>query len=405
MRRSFYIQTVTLVLVCAAGGCKKRSLEDSTEKGMLTRIATRLDEDLGTKPLPNLVEPEHLADRLAKWDDFRSCTVRTFVARKREADRRKREGEERPMRNATIGEAAVEECAVESAVIKKDPTMCQRLAMDFEGPSGETPLGAIRCWDTRARALGRPEECPVVWMPDDVPGRNPECLAVARRDSSFCAFADDPPRCRAILVGDPAGCQGAAPDCSLAVNYWSGLIPVEPGTPLLELKPAQEGERPVFATVDLRWPVGTKPTIRIDGPQSSLGISWPMGKARPTMNEDTRAFWGGTVGPEAAQLTWRLGQPGVKIAFTPNGDTSGIRPIRPPGPQAPATVLLTWPDPRDFRHCAPGEKTTGQLTFDAGSATVGSYVTGNVEANDLACTDGTTLSVTAKFRLVIVDVR
>ncbi|HXU81810.1 MAG TPA: hypothetical protein VN914_10465, partial [Polyangia bacterium] len=322
-----------MALLCLGSGCKKNAVK-------LTTIAQNLDRDLGDKPLPNLSEPEKLADRLAKWDDFRSCTVRTFVARKREADRLKKEGLERPRRHATIGEAAVEECAVESAIVKKDRTMCERLAADFEGPSGEIPLAAVRCWDTRARVFGRPEECPVVWMPDDLPGRNPECLAMAQRDSSFCAFADDPGRCRALLLGDPASCQGAAPDCRLAVEYWSGLVPLQPGSPAIDLT-AKEGERAVYATVDLRRP--GEPLMRIEGPQSVLGISWPTGKARVAMTEDTSAFWGGAVGPEAAQVTWKAGQPAVKIAFSPGGASSGVRPIRPPEPLAPATVLLSWP--------------------------------------------------------------
>jgi hypothetical protein len=406
MRRAFYIQTAALALCAALAGCKKKSIaEDPKEKGMLTRIAARLDEDLGTKPLPNISEPEKLADRLAKWDDFRGCTVRAFVARKREADRLKREGLERPRRNATIGEAAVEECAVESAILKKDRVMCERLAVDYEGPNGETPLSALRCWDTRARVFGKPEECPVIWLADDVHGRNPECLALARRDTSLCPFTDDPGRCRALLLGDPAACQSASPDCNLAVTYWSGLIPLQMGPPLITLED-KPGEKALHATVDVRWPQGSgKETLRIEGPKSSLGISWPIGKTRPAMTEDTTAFWGGVVGPEAAQVTWRAGQPSVKIAFSPGGATSGTRPIRPPGPLAPATVMLSWPDPSAFRRCLPGPQTTGQVTFDAGAAKPGSVVTGSVDAKDLACTDGTTVSLVGDFRLVILDVR
>src|SRR6185436_3540506 len=173
--------------------------------------------------------------------------------------------------NATIGEAAVEECAVEAAVVKKDPVMCERLAVDYQGPNGETPLSALRCWDTRARVLGRPEECPVIWLPDDVPGRNPECLALARRDSSLCPFADDPPRCRALFLGDPAACQGAAPDCHLAVTYWSGLIPLPSDKPLIDLQ-GKPDEKPLYGTLDVRWPESAKKeTLRMDGPQGVLG--------------------------------------------------------------------------------------------------------------------------------------
>src|SRR5580765_3146034 len=66
MRRAFYIQTTALALLAAtgaAGGCKKREVK-------LTTIAENLDRDLGDKPMPNLTEPEKLADRLSKWDDF-----------------------------------------------------------------------------------------------------------------------------------------------------------------------------------------------------------------------------------------------------------------------------------------------------------------------------------------------
>jgi hypothetical protein len=177
------------------------------------------------------------------------------------------------------------------------------------------------------------------------------------------------------------------------------------GPPLITVED-KPGEKALHATVDVRWPEGSgKQTLRIEGPKSSLGISWPIGKTRPAMTEDTTAFWGGVVGPEAAQVTWRAGQPSVKVAFSPGGATSGTRPIRPPGPLTPATVMLSWPDPSAFRRCVPGSQTTGQVTFDAGAAKPGSLVTGTVDAKDLACTDGTTVSLVGNFRLVILDVR
>jgi hypothetical protein len=398
-----------LLALFAGSGCRKRPVDDPRERGKLSRMATRLDEAYGNKPLPGLTEPDKLADRLARWDDFRSCTVRTYVARKREADRRAREGEPRPTRNATIGEAAVEECAVEGAAVAgKDPSLCQRLALDFEGPSGETPMAALRCWDTRARVFGHPDECPVLWLPDDLPGRNPECLALARRDGSLCTFADNPPRCRALIAGDPDLCREAAPDCPLAVTYWSGLIPAGLNPPLIDLATfTKPGEKPLYATVDVRWPRGQPPTLRIDGPQSVLGISWPAGKANVGVagSEDTTPFWGGKVPPEAAQITWRAGQPAVKIAFLPAGAGSGARPVQPPGPLAPATVMLVWPDPHALRRCVPGPQSSGQLQYDAGTAQPGAFVNGTLEAKDLACSDGTTVSVSARFKLVILDVR
>src|SRR3954467_2782908 len=135
MSLSLYL--VCLLLAGLASGCRKRPIaDDPKERGKLSRMAAGLDQAYGSKPLPTVNEPEKLADRLAHWDDFRSCTVRTYVARKREADRRAREGEARPTPNARIGEAAVEECAVEGAVVNKDPTLCERLAADFQPPGG-----------------------------------------------------------------------------------------------------------------------------------------------------------------------------------------------------------------------------------------------------------------------------
>jgi hypothetical protein len=404
---SLPLYLVCLLLAGLAGGCRKRPIaDDPKERGKLSRMAAGLDQAYGSKPLPTVNEPEKLADRLAHWDDFRSCTVRTYVARKREADRRAREGEPRPTRNGSIGEAAVEECAVEGAVVNKDPTLCERLAVDFQPPGGAPPLSALRCRDTRARVFGHPDECPVLWLPDDVPGRNPECLALARRDSSLCPFADDPPRCRALLAGDLAMCQDAAPDCQLAVTYWSGLIPAGLDPPLIDLGTfTKPGEKPLYATVDVRWPRANPPTVRIDGPIGVLGVSWPTGKTQPAWTEDTTSFWGGQVPPEAAQVTWRAGQPAIKIAFLPAGAGSGVRPVQPPGPLAPATVLLVWPDPHALKRCFPGPQSKGQLQYDAGRAQPGAFVTGSVEATDLACSDGTTVSVSAKFKLIILDVR
>jgi hypothetical protein len=410
IRPSSYPQTGriavgALVLLALGGGCKKKPIaEDPEERGKLTRIAARLEEAYAGKPLPPVTEPDKLADRLSRWDDFRSCTVRTFVARKRQMDKLAREGVKHTSRHGSLGEAAVEECAVESAIVNKDPSLCERLAVDYEGPNGEIPLSSVRCWDTRARVFGLPDECPVLWLPDDVPGRNAECLALARRDASFCPFADDPPRCRALLLNDPAACREAASDCQLAINYWSGLIPLGVGPPLIDLAP-KKTEEGLSASVDIQWPKGGKPTIRIDGPQSALAMSWPMGKKRVALVEDTTEYWGAKVGPELAQLTWKAGQPSVKIAFNPGGAATGVRPIQPPGPLAPATVLLVWPDPHDLRRCLPGPDTTGELQFDAGAAKPGSIVTGQVNAKSLSCSDGTVVNVMAKFRIVILDVR
>ncbi len=389
-------------MAALTAGCPRKPIaDDPEEQGKLRRVAEKLEEGLGDKPMPMLTEPERLADRLARFDDFRSCTVRAFVAKKREAERLRAQGIRSSIRHATIGEAAVEECAVQSAVVNKDPSVCERLAVDFRGPNNDT-FSAARCWDTRARVLGLPDECPVVWLADDLPGRNPECVAAARRDQSLCPFAESPPRCRAIITGDPAACHlpGAAPDCALAVTYWSGLFPVSLRPPLVDPAAAP---KPPGITIDIR--TKDKPTLRLSGPEAACGVSWPTGKAQASWTEDTMKFWGGEVAPGAVQVSWKGGHPAVKLAFLPAGDRSGVRPVQPPGPSAAATLVLVWPDPHAFRRCLPGPRTTGQLRFDAGNAQPGSVVTGAVDATNLECTDGGQVSVHAEFRLVILDLR
>ncbi len=371
----------------------------------MPRIAANLEKAYAEATLPPLSEPERFAERLAKWDDFRACTVRTFVARKRDADRAAREGRKRPSRHAGIGEEAVEECAVQAAVADKDPSVCERLALDFPGPGGEMPLSAVRCWDTRARVLGLPDECPVVWLSDDQPGRNPECVALARRDGSLCPFADSPGRCRALLLGESASCANAAPDCPLALTYWSGLIPAAIGPPLVDLTPPKGEAKALFARFDLSWRERTHPSLRIDATEPTCGVSWPARHARVGFTQDMTKFWGGNLSPDAVAVSWRDGRPGFKLAFIPAGMSKGSRPMQAPGVAAPATLVFVWPDPTKFLRCLPDSETKGQIDFDAGTAQPGAFVTGRAEAKNMACSDGTRLDATVTFRLAILDVR
>jgi hypothetical protein len=397
------------LLVSAGAGCnrnKKQALEPD-EAGKLRRIAQNLEAAYARAPLPPMTEPPSLIDRLDKWDDFRSCTVRTYVARKRDADKRAREGAPRPSRHASIGDETIEECAVQMAVAKKDSAICERLALDYEGPGGEMPLSAVRCWDTRARVFGNPDECPVVWMPADAPARNPECLALARRDQSLCAFTDSPGRCRALLSNDSASCGApdGAPDCPLALEYWRGAIPVGFQSPPL-VNPDAFKEKPLTATFDLRWKNNAHPHIRIQGPKVATGISWPTGKSKPAFTEETTKFWGAELPQEAAQLTWRLGDPAIKLAFAPAGASSGVRPLLPPSPSAAATFIAVWADdPRAFRRCQVGPMTRGDVRFEVNEVRPGGIVTGEARAEKLECSDGTELELRATFRLVILDLR
>jgi hypothetical protein len=401
------VLAVALLGSTAACNRNKKAI-DPDEQGKLRRIAQNLESAYARTPLPSMTEPASLVDRLDKWDDFRSCTVRTYVARKRDADKRAREGRPRPSRHASIGDETVEECSVQLAIAKKDTSVCERLALDYEGPSGEMPLSAVRCWDTRARVFGNPDECPVVWMPADLPARNPECLAMARRDQSICPFTESPGRCRSLLTGDPAGCSApdGSPDCALALEYWRGAIPSGFGNPLVDPNPAVWKDKPLAATFDLRWTRNEHPQVRIQGPRAATAVSWPVGKSKPAFTEPTTKFWGAELPVEAVQVTWNMGDPAVKLAFVPGGARSGVRPLVAPSPTAPGTFIAVWSDdPGKFRRCQPGAVTKGQVQFEANEVRPGGIVTGEARAERLECSDGTEMELRATFRLVILDLR
>ncbi len=399
---------LAVALLGTAAGCNRNKKIDPDEQGKLRRIAQNLESAYARAPLPNMTEPPALVDRIDKWDDFRSCTVRTYVARKRDADKRAREGRPRPSRHASIGDEAVEECAVQLAVAKKDASICERLALDYEGPNGEVPLSAVRCRDTRARVFSEPDECPVVWMPADLPARNPECLALARRDQSLCPFTDSPGRCRALLTGDPAGCSApdGAPDCALAVEYWKGAIPAGFGSALIDPTATMWKEKPLAITFDLHWSRNEHPQVRIQGPKSAAGISWPVGRTKPAFTESTTKFWGAELPVESAQVSWNVGDPAIKLTFVPGGASAGVRPLAPPSPTAPGTFVAVWSDdPSHFLRCQPGALTKGQVQFEVNEVRPGGVVSGEARAEHLECSDGSEMDLKASFRLVILDLR
>ncbi len=394
------------LLSVGLGACKKdRAALETEEKGRLRKISENLEEAYAKAPLPPLTEPVSLAERVEKWDDFRSCTVRTYVARKRDADRRVREGAARRTRHASIGDETIEECAVQLAVAKKEREICDRLAVDYAGPNGEQPLAAARCFDTRARVFGLPEECPLVWLPHGVFGRNLECLAIALRDGSLCPYAESPGRCRAILNNDATACTGpeGAPDCTLAVDYWQGLIPAGFGKPMLE--PTALASAPLDASFDLRFSKGDHASVRVQAPKVSTVLTWPAGKLKPTETSEAEKFWGFDPALDAAQITWNAGDPALKLAFIPGGAPSGTRKIEPPSRTAAATVVAVWSDsPGQFLRCQPSGESTGEVRYDAGTARPGAIVTGTVVARRLLCSDGSELDVQGKFRLFIAAV-
>lgn len=396
-----------LVAASSAVACKKKTspFDDSLANGRLRTIAKNLEEAYASAALPPVNEAESLADRLTKWDDFRNCTVRTYVARKRASDQAAREGRPRPSRHASIGDETIEECAVQMAIVNKDASLCERLAAEYPASAGQPALAPLRCWDTRARVLGLPDECPVVSLPGGVPGRNPECLALARRDMTICPFAGSPGRCRALITGDSASCEAddGAADCHVAMAYWRGLIPVSVEPPLYDQ--AKSEKTPIDVTIDLTWKDAARPRARVRGPTVAAGLSWPAGKAKPQYVEDDPKFWGPSLPPDAAQVAWRDGAPAVRFGFVPGGALRGTRALQPPGPTAQASLVMVWPEARDFWRCAPGPTSTGEVKYDAGDGKPGSMITGSLTARGLVCSDGNVLDVDLTFRLVILDVR
>ncbi|HEY0710786.1 MAG TPA: hypothetical protein VGG33_28535 [Polyangia bacterium] len=391
-----------------AAGCKKDrdQLSTSGERGRLRTISENLEEAYAQAPLPQLTEPASLAERVEKWDDFRSCTVRTYVARRREADRRMKEGIPRPARHASVGDETVEECAVQLAVAKKDSEICHRLAIDYAGPSGELPLAAARCWDTRARVFGLPDECPVIWLGTGHYGRNPECVAMARRDQSLCPFTESPGRCRALLTNDPGPCRGpdGADDCALALVYWRGLIPAGFAPPLVD--PNATTDKPLHATFHLRWPKAEHETIRVEAPKFATALSWPAGKVQTGPPQESEQFWGFQPAVDAAQISWKAGTPAINFAFRPAGANQGVRPLQAPGPAAAATFSVVWTDrPSEFLRCQSSPVTQGEVRYEAGAGQPGSVVDGQVKGARLTCSDGSEMELNADFRAVILDVR
>jgi len=369
-------------------GCKRKAppieSDDAGGAGLLRRIAARLEEAYAAGPLPRVTEPDGLADRLTRWRGFRECAARTYAVLRPRAAAAGQPPSAAPrparlLRHDSVGDAAVEECAVQGAVADRDPGLCQRLAADYAGVRGEPPLAALRCWDTRARVLGLPDECPVVEVTQGARGRNPECLAAARRDPSLCVFAEDGPRCRAILASDAGLCTGGASDCKAAVTYWAGLVPRAEEPPLV----AGQGKLRLTLNGDRD---DSRLTSVLDAAPQARALSWP------------------TATDAVAKLVWGA-DPVIRLAFLPRGEPSGARRFElpggaggllPPGSHPPAGLALHW---KGGRTCA---AVSGTLRFEAGDAQPGSRLTGSLDAV-LRCSDGASPQARGEIDVAILD--
>ena len=62
-------------------------------------------------------------------------------------------------------------------------------------------------------------------------------------------------------------------------------------------------------------------------------------------------------------------------------------------------------DEGTVRRCHVGPETKGTLSFSAKPPKAGGFVTGTLEAEHLACDDGSTMGVSGTFRLAVTDTR
>lgn len=409
---------LALAAACALPACKRKPLGDRPEEhGRLIALAAKLEEGFASENLPPIDEPFGLAERLARYEDFRDCLVRTYVARRLELGRARAEGRTRPSDLPSIGDEAVVECAVQAAVVREDPTFCERLELDYRGPDGEVGLPGLRCRDTRARVLGLPDECPLVWTPADAFVRNPECLAMARRDDSLCFFAENPARCRALVQRDEGPCRrlDAAPDCRAAVAFWADLLPLPVGKPLFEAPaleppdaPPGPGAPPAGLHFELRFRSDQDPrlNLKITAPRPALFLSWPARpRSAPAPAPRPRGPWRQTIVPGAADLSF-LGESSVKLQFQGGGLAAATLPLGAPGPTSGAALLLVIEAPDGVRlHCQSGAQTEGQVSYRAEPPAAGGFLHGTLDARLVGCDDGSTAHVQATFRAAILDTR
>lgn len=409
--------------------CKKKPIADvPDEHGRLNLISANLEKAFGTRALPPVDESPSFAARLRAWVDFRDCAIRTYVARRRASDAAREHGADRPTYHASVGDETVEECAVQAAVEKDDASFCERLAIDFKRQDGLPPMPAMRCWDTRARVLGHPAECPLQWLTTGVVGRNAECLAMAARDASFCVFAPSEARCRALVTGDADQCHGAPLDCRAAVAYWEGLVPARQGqaafaAPALTLAapnaPNKPGDVPGLKFhLAFLADQNRADRVQVQAPLDALGIDWPAqtnaNTMRPAGLPPGSALWGVDINqlfspevtPKMAEVAFVSERVSMRFAFTPAGLPSGSLPLGPPGPAAAATLFVALKDSRGKRLiCQPGFETKGTVTFKTEGQSAGGFVTGHIDAQAFPCDDGTTAHLQGDFRLAILSTR
>lgn len=411
--------------------CRKKPIAESPEEhGKLNEISANLETAFGSRALPSVEETPSLAARLRRWVDFRDCAVKTYVARRREAERARDKGYARPTHHASIGDETVEECAVQAAVTKDAARYCERLEVDFRRDDGEPPLAALRCWDTRARVLGRPQECPLLWLPTGPVGRNAECLAMAQRDASLCVFAPSTARCRALVSGQPDLCQDAPDNCRPALAYWEGLIPAGEGPALFEaaalrLAPATaetKDDAPEGLHFHLRFlsdqkrQDGIQERFQVQAPLDALGISWPTTAApapagRPPQDprwpQDQNTRFSRELAAHMAEVAFLGDEVSLRLGFQPAGQLAGVLPLRPPGPAAPATLVLVLAAPALGKRlvCQPAPETQGSISYKAAPPSAGGFVTGSIDATGVSCDDGSTARLVGMFRLAITNVR
>lgn len=418
------IAVFALATLATVGACKKKLIADLPEEhGRLNLISANLEKAFGNRALPDVEESPNLADRMRAFVDFRDCAVRTYVSRRRAAEAAREEGINRRTYHASIGDETVEECAVQAAVSKEDRSYCERLAIDFKRDDGHPPLPSLRCWDTRARVLGLPEECPLQWLASGVIGRNAECLAMARRDSSLCPFAPSSQRCRALVSGNADLCQDGPVDCRAAVAYWQGIVPARseaavfeaPSVLLVNPAAAKPSETPGLKFhLAILADQKRSDRFQVQAPLDALGIDWPAkgvsAAGEPVLDPrwgfDINKLFPQETASKMAEVAFFGERVSLRFAFQPAGLASGTLPITAPGPAAPATIVVSMKDSQGKQLlCQPSLETKGTVTFSVTGQSAGSFVTGHIDAQRFPCDDGSTAQLKGDFRLAIISAR
>jgi len=206
------VRSILAALVLLALACDPRTPPKEPPlpaKPAQPQVEARLQRDLealaleaGIEPPDPPAPPGSLRDEIEAFVSLDACASRLATVDPLLGDALDAVGYEGLVRDA---------CRLIEALSARDPKKC--------APILASPL-RHRCEADVATLVGDSNLCP----PSGA-GRDPLCLARARRDPRLCeALAPlDRPRCKAIVVGDVSACAGDA-HCERRVQRWAPLF-------------------------------------------------------------------------------------------------------------------------------------------------------------------------------------